>query len=106
LYRGIAQLVEQRSPKPRAEGSNPSTPATFTRKRRCFATRTTCDGVLDVSPVRMPADFPRVFLLHKKSPGGLEWTSPPGDCYVITCRRPRCQGFHPHQRPAVPAGPP
>ena len=26
-YRGIAQLVEQRSPKPRAEGSNPSTPA-------------------------------------------------------------------------------
>ena len=29
--RGIAQLVEQRSPKPRAEGSNPSTPAI------CFA---------------------------------------------------------------------
>ena len=27
LYRGIAQLVEQRSPKPRAEGSSPSTPA-------------------------------------------------------------------------------
>ena len=27
LHRGIAQLVEQRSPKPRAEGSNPSTPA-------------------------------------------------------------------------------
>ena len=27
-YRGIAQLVEQRSPKPRAEGSNPSAPAT------------------------------------------------------------------------------
>ena len=26
-YRGIAQLVEQRSPKPRAEGSNPSAPA-------------------------------------------------------------------------------
>ena len=26
--RGIAQLVEQRSPKPRAEGSNPSAPAT------------------------------------------------------------------------------
>ena len=25
--RGIAQLVEQRSPKPRAEGSNPSAPA-------------------------------------------------------------------------------
>lgn len=27
--RGIAQLVEQRSPKPRAEGSNPSAPANF-----------------------------------------------------------------------------
>ena len=26
-YRGIAQLVEQWSPKPRAEGSNPSAPA-------------------------------------------------------------------------------
>ena len=26
-YRGIAQLVEQRSPKPRAEGSIPSAPA-------------------------------------------------------------------------------
>ena len=32
-YRGIAQLVEQRSPKPRAEGSSPSAPA----KRRIFA---------------------------------------------------------------------
>ena len=29
IYRGIAQLVEQRSPKPRAEGSNPSAPAIF-----------------------------------------------------------------------------
>ena len=27
-FRGIAQLVEQRSPKPRAEGSSPSAPAT------------------------------------------------------------------------------
>ena len=27
FYRGIAQLVEQRSPKPRAEGSSPSAPA-------------------------------------------------------------------------------
>ena len=26
-YRGVAQLVEQRSPKPRAGGSSPSTPA-------------------------------------------------------------------------------
>ena len=28
IFRGIAQLVEQRSPKPRAEGSSPSAPAT------------------------------------------------------------------------------
>ena len=32
LSRGIAQLVEQRSPKPRAEGSNPSAPAKFERQ--------------------------------------------------------------------------
>ena len=31
--RGIAQLVEQWSPKPRAEGSNPSAPATHSQKR-------------------------------------------------------------------------
>ena len=30
-YRGIAQLVEQRSPKPRAEGSSPSAPAKWKR---------------------------------------------------------------------------
>lgn len=29
LYRGVAQLVEYRSPKPRVAGSSPSTPATF-----------------------------------------------------------------------------
>ena len=29
IFRGIAQLVEQRSPKPRAEGSSPSAPATY-----------------------------------------------------------------------------
>ncbi len=35
-YRGIAQLVEQRSPKPRAEGSSPSAPArTETDAERC-----------------------------------------------------------------------
>ena len=36
--RGIAQLVEQRSPKPRAEGSNPSAPAI-----KVFTTRVVCD---------------------------------------------------------------
>ena len=29
LYRGIAQLVEHRSPKPGVGGSSPSAPATF-----------------------------------------------------------------------------
>ncbi len=29
IYRGIAQLVEQRSPKPRVVGSSPSSPATL-----------------------------------------------------------------------------
>ena len=35
IFRGIAQLVEQRSPKPRAEGSNPSAPATKNVRKRC-----------------------------------------------------------------------
>ena len=33
FHRGIAQLVEQWSPKPRAEGSNPSAPANFSYRR-------------------------------------------------------------------------
>ena len=36
-YRGIAQLVEQRSPKPRAEGSSPSAPAKGHRKSGVFS---------------------------------------------------------------------
>ena len=36
IFRGIAQLVEQRSPKPRAEGSSPSAPA---KKSSFFGTR-------------------------------------------------------------------
>ncbi len=35
VYRGIAQLVEQRSPKPRAEGSSPSAPAKLKRLKHC-----------------------------------------------------------------------
>lgn len=34
-YRGIAQLVEQWSPKPRAEGSSPSAPAKEKKSRFC-----------------------------------------------------------------------
>ena len=40
-FRGIAQLVEQRSPKPRAEGSNPSAPAI-----KVFTTAVVCDIVI------------------------------------------------------------
>ena len=36
VFRGIAQLVEQRSPKPRAEGSSPSAPA---KNRHCVIIR-------------------------------------------------------------------
>ena len=42
IFRGIAQLVEQRSPKPRAEGSSPSAPAKTKRHLRvsfCFGFR-------------------------------------------------------------------
>ena len=37
--RGIAQLVEQRSPKPRAEGSNPSAPAKPTVLKMAYFSR-------------------------------------------------------------------
>ena len=47
-YRGIAQLVEQRSPKPRVLGSNPSTPAK--KKADCesnllFSTKSADGGI-------------------------------------------------------------
>ena len=50
-FRGIAQLVEQRSPKPRAEGSNPSAPAT------CLIQRKLIDDIFGpvVQLVRTPA---------------------------------------------------
>ena len=41
FFRGIAQLVEQRSPKPRAEGSNPSAPAI-----KVFTTPVVCDIII------------------------------------------------------------
>ena len=49
--RGIAQLVEQRSPKPRAEGSIPSAPA---REKQRYAVSYTKDGAV-VQLVRTPA---------------------------------------------------
>ena len=48
-HRGIAQLVEQRSPKPRAEGSNPSAPAI-----KVFTTEVVCDIVAKVEPNKWP----------------------------------------------------
>ena len=39
-YRGIAQLVEQWSPKPRAEGSSPSAPAILCRGVAQFGSAT------------------------------------------------------------------
>ena len=51
LSRGIAQLVEQRSPKPRAEGSIPSAPA---REKQHYAVSDTKDGAV-VQLVRTPA---------------------------------------------------
>ena len=48
-FRGIAQLVEQRSPKPRAEGSNPSAPAI-----KVFTTFVVCDIMLKSSHINGP----------------------------------------------------
>ena len=47
--RGIAQLVEQRSPKPRAEGSNPSAPAI-----KAFTTSVVCDIMLQCRATNGP----------------------------------------------------
>ncbi len=38
-HRGIAQLVEQRSPKPRAEGSSPSSPANYRESITVYTVR-------------------------------------------------------------------
>ena len=42
IHRGIAQLVEQRSPKPRAEGSSPSAPASEKRLNHTGLSRFSC----------------------------------------------------------------
>ena len=52
-YRGIAQLVEQRSPKPRAEGSNPSAPAICLNQRKLFQYKSQSGPVVQL--VRTPA---------------------------------------------------
>ena len=72
-YRGIAQLVEQRSPKPRAEGSSPSAPAKTKRHLRvsfCFIVK--AEGLeprnskmLALLTVNSPVDCLRIELIIK-----------------------------------------
>ena len=76
IFRGIAQLVEQRSPKPRAEGSSPSAPAKIKRHLRvsfCFVVK--AEGleprnskVLALLTVNIPVDCLRIELIIKPLP--------------------------------------
>lgn len=76
ICRGIAQLVEQRSPKPRAEGSSPSAPAKTKRHLRvsfCFVVN--AEGleprnskVLALLTVNSPVDCLRIELIIKPLP--------------------------------------
>ena len=76
IFRGIAQLVEQRSPKPRAEGSSPSAPAKTKRHLRvsfCFVVK--AEGleprnskVLALLTVNSPVDCLRIELIIKPLP--------------------------------------
>ena len=80
IFRGIAQLVEQRSPKPRAEGSSPSAPAKTKRHLRvsflfCFKAEglePRNSKVLALLTVNSPVDCLRIELiinsLPKKAP--------------------------------------
>ena len=51
IFRGIAQLVEQRSPKPRAEGSSPSAPAK--KKEHLLVFFSFCLKAEGLEPVRV-----------------------------------------------------
>ena len=76
VYRGIAQLVEQRSPKPRAEGSSPSAPAKTKRHLRvsfCFVVKAEGleprnSNVLALLTVNSPVDCLRIELIIKPLP--------------------------------------
>ena len=75
-YRGIPQLVEQRSPKPRAEGSSPSAPAKTKRHLRVsFYFVVKAEGleprnskVLALLTVNSPVDCLRIELIIKPLP--------------------------------------
>ena len=76
IFRGIAQLVEQRSPKPRAEGSSPSAPAKTKRHLRvsflfCFKAEglePRNSKVLALLTVNSPVDCLRIELIIKPLP--------------------------------------
>ena len=76
IHRGIAQLVEQRSPKPRAEGSSPSAPAKTKRHLRVsFYFVVKAEGleprnskVLALLTVNSPVDCLRIELIIKPLP--------------------------------------
>ena len=76
IFRGIAQLVEQRSPKPRAEGSSPSAPAKTKRHLRVsFYFVVKAEGleprnskVLALLTVNSPVDCLRIELIIKPLP--------------------------------------
>ena len=76
IFRGIAQLVEQRSPKPRAEGSSPSAPAKIKRHLRVsFYFVVKAEGleprnskVLALLTVNSPVDCLRIELIIKPLP--------------------------------------
>ena len=76
IFRGIAQLVEQRSPKPRAEGSSPSAPAKTKRHLRVsfyFVVKAEeleprNSKVLPLLTVNSPVDCLRIELIIKPLP--------------------------------------
>ena len=60
IYRGIAQLVEQWSPKPRAEGSSPSAPAKYADVAQVVAHILGKDEVTSSSLVISSKKCPRI----------------------------------------------
>ena len=78
-FRGIAQLVEQRSPKPRAEGSNPSAPAI-----KVFTTQVVCDIILQSSQVNGPVvQLVRTLACHAR---GRRFEPVPGRHYAAVAQ--------------------
>ena len=57
VFTGVAQLVEQRSPKPQAAGSNPAARALFTH-RRCIMVETIRGFFTDVNKEMKKVSWP------------------------------------------------